>query len=57
MRITKGDVTEIAEINPSSTKYEVGRYNLLGERINDNTNGMQIIKFNDGSSQKVFVGH
>ena len=57
MRITKGDVNAIAEINPSSTKYEVGRYNLLGERINDNTNGMQIIKFNDGSSQKVFVGH
>ena len=37
-----------------SKKIEVGRYNFIGQKINQNTSGLQIILYSDGSYKKIY---
>ncbi len=55
MRISKGDVVSISEPENTAPKYELARYNLLGQLIDINYTGLQIILFTDGTTEKVFV--
>lgn len=55
MRISTG-LTGIADYALSATpKYEVARYNVLGQQIDKNTDGLQFILYSDGSSKKCFI--
>ena len=40
--------------NEDSKKIEVGRYNFIGQKINKNTTGLQIILYSDGTSKKIY---
>lgn len=54
MRISIGNATGISEIQVSSTKLEIARYNYLGQKIDESKGGFQIILYDDGSTEKVF---
>lgn len=54
VRYGNATVTGIEENNTHHTyRTEVGRFNVLGQPINKESNGMQIIRYDDGSYQKV----
>jgi len=40
---------------PSLPKFEIARYNVLGQKIEKNIDGLQLIVYNDGSTMKVFI--
>ncbi|MBR6247378.1 MAG: hypothetical protein IKQ89_00050 [Muribaculaceae bacterium] len=44
-------VDAVREINA----HEVARYNLAGQRINDNARGIVIVKMSDGSARKILI--
>ena len=55
MRISEG-TTGILETGISSVpKFEIARYNLLGQKIEKNIGGLQFIVFSDGNIKKVFI--
>jgi hypothetical protein len=54
MRIHAGAVG-ITETEMNITKYEIGRYNVLGQAIDHNIGGLQFIMYNNGSSEKVYI--
>ena len=53
MKISVGNTTEISEIEVPSSKLEIARYNILGQKIEKNIGGFQIILFDDGTTKKV----
>ncbi len=55
MRITKGAATAINSYTMPSQKQEVARYNMMGQKVNIDEKGLQIIQYNDGSARKVFL--
>lgn len=44
----------VDELNPRTDKEEVGRFNVLGQPIENSYNGLQVIKYNDGSFRKEY---
>lgn len=54
MKISVDTTTEISEIEVSSSSLEIARYNILGQKIDKNIAGFQIIFFDDGSTKKVY---
>jgi len=54
MKISVDNATEIAEIESSLSRQEIARYNIMGQKIDKNTAGLQIILFDDGTTKKVF---
>ena len=55
MRIITG-TTGILETGISSLpKIEIARYNILGQKIDKNIGGLQIILYNDASTKKYFI--
>lgn len=54
MKISVADPTGIPEMENASSKHEVARYNLLGEKVSKGNTGIQIIRFDDGTVKKVF---
>jgi hypothetical protein len=40
--------------NEDSEKIEIGRYNFIGQKINKNTSGLQIILYSDGTNKKIY---
>ncbi|MCF8368066.1 MAG: hypothetical protein K9G76_03430 [Bacteroidales bacterium] len=56
MRITAGPmVTGISDIEPHKAKKESARFNTMGQRVSLDEEGLQIIFYDDGSADKVFV--
>ncbi|GEM_PF-1245055 len=54
MRITKGDHTWIKDIiTAAATKRITGRYNLMGQKTGEKDQGIQIIRYSDGTAAKV----
>ncbi len=47
--------TAIVEIQVTSDKVEVARYNLLGQKITAPTRGINIVMYSDGTVEKVLV--
>ena len=57
MRISTG-LTGISEtVIAALPKFEIARYNVLGQKIDKNIDGLQFIVYNDGSAKKVFIQH
>ncbi len=54
MRINTGSIIGIAEIGIPTTKFEIARYDIWGQRIDQNVGGLQFILYNDGSTKKYF---
>ncbi|MFT5386577.1 MAG: hypothetical protein ACI81W_003990, partial [Saprospiraceae bacterium] len=55
MNISLGSTTGISTLETSDSKLEIARYNYLGQSINKNTGGLQIILYEDGTSEKIFL--
>jgi hypothetical protein len=55
MRISTG-TTGILETGIAALpKFEIARYNVVGQKIDKNIDGLQFIVYSDGSSKKVFI--
>ena len=54
MKISIDNATDISQIGGSSTKFEIGRYNMLGQKTEKQIPGLQVILFNDGTAKKVY---
>jgi len=54
MQISAANTTEIPEIEASSAKLEIARYNLLGQKVNQNDGGFQIILYDNGTTKKTY---
>ncbi len=50
-----GGNSAIEEIEASVDKVEISRYNLAGQRLTTPTKGINIIRYSDGTTQKVLV--
>ncbi len=55
MRINTGTIGILETGIHSLPKFEIARYNLLGQKIEKSTGGLQLIVYNDGSTMKVFI--
>ncbi len=55
VRITAQSELGIESLESNKTKIEVERYNLMGQKITQDCSGFQIVKYNDGSSKKVYI--
>ena len=55
MKISTGEITGLSEIELSSKRFEVARYNLLGQKVDKNEGGLQFIKYNDNTVRKIFA--
>ncbi len=55
MKITIGNITDIPEIEITSPIYEVARFNILGQKIDKKTQGLQIILYDNNTTQKIYV--
>ncbi len=53
INITTG-VSATSDPNPAKPKIEVARFNLLGQRVNKDFQGIQVIVFDDDSVKKVY---
>jgi hypothetical protein len=51
-RITKGSISGLEELN--ADVYEIQRCNLMGQKVTKDAGGFQIIRYSNGTSQKVF---
>ncbi len=49
------EITEIEELESTKSKLEIAKYNLIGQKISDQTKGFQVILYDDGTVEKVFV--
>jgi hypothetical protein len=57
IRITKG-ILGLEDIqNHQNPKVIIGRFDLLGRKVNENYNGIQIIQYDDGTSKKMYTLH
>jgi len=54
MRITKGVLGIDAILGQAEPAILIGRFNLLGQRVEENYSGIQILMFNDGSTKKIY---
>ena len=55
MRINTG-ITGISETETTThPKYEIDRYNVLGQKIDKHIGGLQLILYNDGKTEKVYI--
>ena len=54
MRISLGNTSEIVESENFSSKSEISRYNLLGQKVKKEVPGFQIILYDNGSREKVY---
>ena len=52
MRITAGPVTGVLETDIKNTRLEIKRFNFLGQEINKEQGGLQLILYNDGTVEK-----
>jgi hypothetical protein len=52
VRITKGSISGLEELN--ADVYEIQRCNLMGQKVTKDAGGFQIIRYSNGTSQKVF---
>ncbi|MFT4537448.1 MAG: hypothetical protein ACI9P5_004833 [Saprospiraceae bacterium] len=52
MRITLGALTGITEMGSNIIKEEVARFNLLGQQVKKGDGGVQVILYNDGTTEK-----
>ena len=52
VRITKGTISGLEELN--ADVYEIQRCNLMGQKVTKDAGGFQIIRYSNGTSQKVF---
>jgi hypothetical protein len=55
MRIRTGIITGFSGDDLVDPDYQVGRWNLLGQPIQEEDGGLQVIRFSDGSTKKVFL--
>ena len=55
MKISTGNITGISALGISSPKIEIARYNILGQKMDKETGGLQFILYNDGSTEKNFI--
>jgi hypothetical protein len=57
MRISIEDATSVfdASLSRSKLKSEVGRFNLLGQKIDRHMEGFHVIIFDDGSCEKIYL--
>lgn len=55
INIKETDVDGIQNINADNSKTEIERYDIFGRKLNNPTKGINIIKFSDGTSSKVFI--
>ncbi len=54
MRITKGTTTGLKELPANKiSKKIIGRYNLMGQKVNEDDAGIQILYFSDGTVSKI----
>lgn len=49
------DATSITEGNYTKVKNEIARYNILGKPVSADSKGLVIIKYDDGSSEKLYL--
>ena len=54
MRISLGTPSDITVNDTFTSKSELFRYNLLGQKVNREDSGVQIILYNDGSREKIY---
>lgn len=54
MRISPGVTAKIDDLQNSSEKIEVARYNLMGQKVEEYMGGLQIILFDDGTTERLF---
>lgn len=54
MRISVGVISGIDNLQDSTEKVEVARYNYLGQKVEENMGGLQIILYNDGTTKRQF---
>ncbi len=54
MQIDIFDMVDVSELENSNPKTELVRYNLLGQEIDETFEGVQIILYNDGTSEKIY---
>jgi Family of unknown function (DUF6055) len=55
MRISEGNTTASDDVYKYTTPLEIGRMNMLGQKIGKQEIGLQIIYYNNGSCEKVMV--
>ena len=54
MRISSGIPSDITVNDTFTSKAELFRYNLLGQKVNREDSGIQIILYDDGSREKIY---
>jgi hypothetical protein len=54
MRISLGTPSDITEGEDFTSKSELFRYNLLGQKVEKSESGVQIILYDDGSREKIY---
>jgi hypothetical protein len=54
MRISLGTPSDITESEDFTSKSELFRYNLLGQKVEKSESGVQIILYDDGSREKIY---
>lgn len=54
MRISLGTPSVITESDTFSSKSEISRHNLLGQKVNKEDFGIQIISYDNGSREKIY---
>ena len=54
MRISLGTPSDIPVNDTFTSKSELFRYNLLGQKVNREDSGIQIILYDDGSREKIY---
>jgi hypothetical protein len=55
MRISTNPLASLETEMAPTQKFEIGRYNALGQEIDPNVGGLQFIRYDDGSTKKVYV--
>jgi len=55
MRISVGPVGMVEPSVTSLPKYEIARYNVLGQKVDKYIGGLQLVVYSDGSTEQVFI--
>ncbi len=57
MRITQDNVSGIDVPGNTKERHEIERFNLLGQKITKDEDGIQLVVYDDGSCDKIYVNH
>ncbi|GJM32256.1 MAG: hypothetical protein DHS20C18_12570 [Saprospiraceae bacterium] len=54
MRIRLGNPTAVLEVDSQEERSVIGRYNLLGQKVSENSGGFQLILYDDGTTTMIY---